>query len=164
MTEHVWSVDVQTSYLAFGFASLDDDSIEVETLSLPAGDAAEGERLSLIDQQLVIYATDAARQFPPACVWVEQPSGRFFKPQLMYVAGVVQACLFEVLGGVPVWTVPPSTWKRNSLGFGNASKEQIAAWVARHDDRPGTQDERDAWAIAYAGRRMFVERRWEVAA
>lgn len=161
MTEFVWAVDPQVSYLAFAYAPVGDGLIEVETL-ITRCEWHEGERLASIHRQVEIFGRQAAGSFAPACVWVEQPIGTHPKPQLMYVAGVVQAALFEALGGVPVWTVPTSTWKKNSVGYGNASKEQVRAWVLRQDQRPATQDECDAYAMACAGRAMFVERRWEV--
>lgn len=162
MSGYVWAVDPAVSKLAFAYASLADESISVETLPT-ACDAREGERLGLLDRQVRIFARQAADSFPPVCVWVEQASGRFQSPQLVYAIGVTQAAIYETLR-CPVWSIPSGKWKRAAIGKGNATKEQIAAWVARRDTRPATQDEADAYAIAYAGREMFVQRRWEVAA
>jgi len=158
---YVWAVDPAVSKLAFAFASLTDPGIDVTTL-ITGNDTTEGERLGLLDRQVRIFARQCAGAWPPAVVWVEQASGRFQKPQLLYSIGVVQAAIFETLR-CPVWTVPSGKWKRTALGRGNATKEQIAAWVAERDSRPATQDEADAYAIAYAGREMFVQRRWGVA-
>jgi Holliday junction resolvasome RuvABC endonuclease subunit len=160
VTEFVWAVDPAVARLAFAFASLGSPTIEVETLTT-ACDAREGERLGLLDRQVRIYAAQAAGRWPPAVVWIEQASGKFQQPQLLYAIGVTQAALFETLG-CPVWTIPSGKWKKTALGVGNATKPQIAAWVAERDDRPATQDEADAYAIAFAGREMFVQRRWEV--
>lgn len=163
MSEYVWAIDPQVGHLAFAFAPLDGGPIEVETLRT-ACDAREGERLFLLAQRVGIFARHATDIYPAACVWIEQPSGTFIKPQLYYTVGVVQAVVFEQTGMAPVWSIPSGTWKKNALGYGNASKEQVAAWVERAGGSFASQDEADAYAMACAGRRMFTERRWEVAA
>lgn len=162
MSEHVWGVDVAVSRLAFAFADLDSENVQVRTL-LTRTTETEGARLGLLDRQLRIYGGQLADSFPPACVWVEQPSGRYPSPQLSYVAGVIQAALFETLG-CPVWTVPSGKWKKQTLGHGNASKEQVMAWVLGRGFAPDGQDEADAICVAVAGRKMFRARRWDVAA
>ena len=106
---YVWGIDPALSRLAFAFAEVDSDAIEVETL-VTASDTTEGERLGLLDRQVRIYARQIASTYPPAVVWVEQPSGRFRNLPLAYACGVIQAALFETLG-VPVWTIPSSAWK-----------------------------------------------------
>lgn len=161
MVEHVWGVDVAVSRLAFGFARLPDGPIAVETLHT-ASDAREGQRLGWLDRQLRIYAVQCAARFPPAAVWVEQPSGRFRNLALVYATGVVQAALFEALG-CPVWTIPSATWKQRTVGAGNATKAQVAAWVAGRGAGVDGQDEADAYAIAAAGRAMVASSSWEAA-
>lgn len=161
-TAFVWGVDVAVSRLAFAFAPDDGGAIEVETLVTKCK-ATEGERLGLLDRQVRIYARQAAGAYPPAVVWVEQPSGRFRAPQLVYATGVVQAALFEALS-CPVWTVPSATWKQRTVGRGNATKEQVAAWVSARSSTPASQDEADAYAIAAAGRAMVQARSWEATA
>lgn len=160
---HVWGVDVAISHLAFAVADLASDTIEVETL-ITRTDEREGARLGLLDRRLRIYASQLARRYPPACVWIEQPSGKFRSPQLLYATGVIQAALFEALA-VPVWTIPSGKWKKRAVGYGNASKDQVRFWVAntlRIDC--DTQDEHDAICIAHAGRDIFSSRTWEEAA
>jgi Holliday junction resolvasome RuvABC endonuclease subunit len=93
--------------------------------------------------------------------FVEQPSGRFRAPQLVYCVGVVQAALFEALGGVPVWTIPSSAWKKRTIGQGNCTKPQVRAWVDRLGVAVRSQDEADAVANACAGRAMLLTRSWE---
>ena len=159
--EAVWAVDPAMSRLAFAFADLATDTIAVETL-ITHTDAREGERLGLLDRRVRIYARVAASAYPPACVWVEQPSGRFPAPQLTYAVGVLQAALYETLA-CPVWTIPSSAWKKRSVGVGNASKAQVAAWVEGLRIDVSSQDEADAVAIAWAGREMFTTRMWEAA-
>ena len=163
MSEWVWGVDVAVSHLAFGLADLGSDLIEVETL-ITGNDTREGERLGLLDRQTRTFARQLAGRYPPACVWVEQPSGRFPSPQLGYACGVVQAAVYEALA-VPVWTIPSGKWKKRSCGFGNASKDQVRFWVSntlRLD--ADTQDEHDAICIAHAGRDIFTTRKWDAAA
>lgn len=159
--EYVWGVDPALAHLAFAFAEIGSEQITVDTL-LTQTDAREGERLGLLDRQVRIYARQHHREFPPACVWIEQASGRFPSPQLTYAIGVIQAALFETLR-CPVWTIPSGTWKKRSVGVGNASKQQVAAWVEGLRIDAKDQDESDAIAIAYAGRRMFETRSWEAA-
>lgn len=155
---YVWGIDPAVSRLAFAFAPVDDGPITVETLST-ASDATEGERLGLFDRQVRIYARQRAGDFPPAVVWVEQPSGKWRAPALVYATGVVQAAVFETVG-VPVWTIPSSTWKLRTVGKGNATKAQIAAWVVAQGADFNGQDEADAYAIAHAGRAMLASGRW----
>lgn len=158
----IWGIDVAVSHLEFAFADLDSDEITVESL-ITKTSATDGQRLGLVDRQVRIYARQIAGRFPPHVVWVEQPSGRFHSPPLYYVAGVVQAALFEVLG-VPVWTIPPKAWKKVAIGFGNATKAQGAAWCERVGYSFDGQDQADAVAIAFAGRRMVQAQSWDVAA
>ena len=160
-SEFVWGIDPALSRLAFAFAALDSDAITVETL-ITRCEEREGARLGLLLRQLHIYARQAAGRFPPAVCWVEQPSGRFRNLQLTYATGVVQAALFEALA-CPVWSIASSAWKRRTVGVGNATKEQVAAWVDALGVDVDGQDEADAVAIAVAGRAMLVNRQWEVA-
>lgn len=162
MTEFVWGIDVSTTRLAFAFASLDTTAVKVETL-ITRTEEREGARLGLLDRQLRIFGRLRGAMYPPACVWVEQASGRFQAPQLLYAIGVIQAALAETLP-CPVWTVPSSAWKKRSVGRGNASKEQIAAWAESSGYEFEGQDEADAIGIAVAGRAMFTTGRWEAAA
>ena len=156
-TTFVWGIDPAVARLAFAFAPVDGGPIEVETLTT-AGDATEGERLGLLDRQVRIFARQRAADLPPAVCWVEQPSGRFRNLPLTYAVGVVQAALFETLG-VPVWTIPSSTWKQRTVGVGNATKAQVMTWAERVATVDG-QDEADAVGIAHAGRAMVESGRW----
>lgn len=158
----VWGVDVAVSHLSIGFYPVD-GSTSPQVRSLTTGtDTREGERLGLLDRQLRIWARQLAAEFPPYVVNVEQPSGRFRAPALVYACGVVQAALFETLS-VPVWTVPSGRWKRATVGPGNATKEQVRAYVDAQGWPVDSQDEADALCIAVAGARM-LEQGWETAA
>lgn len=160
--EFVWGIDPAISRLAVAFADTDSDSVEVETL-ITATDAREGERLGLLDRQVRIWARQLADRYPPAVVWVEQPSGRFRAPQLVYAVGVIQAAVYETLR-CPVWTIPSSTWKARTVDRGNATKDQVRAWVDHLDVDVRDQDEADAVTIAVAGRAMLRARSWTATA
>jgi Holliday junction resolvasome RuvABC endonuclease subunit len=160
--EYVWGVDPAVSRLAFAFAPTADGPIEVESLRTDT-ELRDGARLGLLDRQLRIRARQLAGDFPPAVVWVEQPSARFTNLALTYATGVVQAALYESLA-VPVWTIASSAWKLRTVGAGNASKAQVAAWVAAQGADFSGQDEADAYAIAAAGRAMLLAGSWSASA
>lgn len=149
--DYVWSVDVAMTKLAFGFAALGWESVEVECL-YTGDEHRDGRRLGLIDRQVRIYADQVRCVFPPVTVFVEQPSGKFIKPPLYYAVGVVQAALFETLD-VEVITITSGEWKKATVGVGNATKAQVGAWVRKHDPDIFDQDQADAYAIAWAARR-----------
>jgi Holliday junction resolvasome RuvABC endonuclease subunit len=158
---YVWGIDPALRRVAFAFARVDSEAIQVETL-LTVSDTTEGERLGLLDRQVRIFARQCAGTYPPSVVWVEQPSGRFRNLALTYAVGVLQAALFETLG-VPVWTIPSGAWKRRTVGVGNATKPQVMTW-AEHRATIDGQDEADAVAIAWAGRAMLAAGSWGAAA
>lgn len=160
--EFVWAVDPAVSRLGVAFAPVDGGDPHALTLRTDS-ESRDGQRLGWLDRQLRIAARQWAAEFPPACVWVEQPSGRHQALQLTYATGVVQAALFETLA-CPVWTMPSSTWKQRTVGTGNASKAQVLAWVARLGTDVGNQDEADAIALAVAGRAMLLSGSWEATA
>lgn len=161
-SEYVWAVDPAVSRLGVAFAPVDGGPVRARTLRTDS-EAREGQRLGWLDRQLRIAARQWAGEFLPACVWVEQPSGRFRSLALVYATGVVQAALFETWG-VPVWTMPSSTWKQRTVGAGNATKPQVLAWVTKLGVDVSNQDEADAVAIAVAGRAMLAARSWDAAA
>ncbi len=161
MTEYVWGVDPAISHISVAFADTKSEGIEVRSL-LTRTEEREGARLGLLDRQVRIAASQWADMFPPACVWVEQASGKFQKPQFLYAIGVIQAALFETLA-CPVWTIPSSTWKHRTLGYGNASKIQVLAWTDQFGFPSLSQDEADAVCIALAGRSMLLSGSWDVA-
>lgn len=162
VTEYVWGVDPAVGRVAFAFAPLWEGALTVDTLDLST-DLREGERLGLIASHIRAFARVAKAEFPPAVVWIEQPSGRFRAPQLLYATGVIQAALHEVLK-VPVWTISSSDWKRRTIGNGAAGKPAIAAWVERQGADFACQDEADAYCIARAGRDLLRTSDYEAAA
>lgn len=161
-SEYVWGIDPSLSRVAIAFASLSNNTIDVRSLCTRS-DTSEGERLGLLDRQVRIFTAQCAGNYPPAVVWIEQPSGRFRNLALTYCVGVIQAAVFETLR-CPVWTIPSSAWKVRTVGVGNATKPQVRAWVHQVGVNVATQDEADAVAIASAGRAMTQAGRWQVAA
>lgn len=157
----IWGVDVAVSHLSVGFADMDSDRVRVRSL-LTGNDTRQGERLGLLDRQLRIWGQQLAGEFQPHVIFVEQPVGKFTHPTLLYACGVVQAALFESLG-VPVWTIPSGRWKKATVGPGNATKPQVAAYAAAQGWTFDSQDEADAQCTAVAGRRMLAAD-WDVAA
>jgi len=78
-----------------------------------------------------------------------------------YTSGAIQGKLHEC--GVPVSTVNVSTWKKNVVGRGNATKEDVGSWLRLrwpylHSVAGGNQDLMDATAIALYGRQVLAER------
>lgn len=75
--------------------------------------------------------------------------------------------LAEVVGVIrsrPGWggesvLIPPTTWKAQMVGKGNASKEEIGAWFDAQESgrrlRSPTEDEIDAWCIGLYGEKIL---------
>lgn len=168
-----WGIDIAVAHLEFAFADMDSDHVEAEGL-ITKCEWREGERLASVHRQVMIYTRQIAGVYPPYAVFVEQPSGRFPKPQLSYVCGVVQAAVFEALSvpqrrsreriGTPVWTITSGSWKKWTVGAGNATKEQAAAWATAQRYKFEGQDQCDAVCCAAAGRMIVAAGQWEAAA
>lgn len=116
------------------------------------------------------HASDAvlrfAEQAPPASVWVEAPGGRHVHPALMHLTGVVLAATYGALSGLYGWPVaveliPVATWKKEAVGFGGASKDDVLRWARGRGYQGGDFDEADAFGVATAG---ALRVRWEPAA
>lgn len=160
--EWVWGVDVAVSHVAVAFipAAGSAGSVVVEELAVRTTER-EGARLGLLQRTVTMFARARAREFPPAAIWVEQPAGKFHSPTLMYATGVVQGALFEAVAA-PVWTLPVSKWKKATLGFGNASKQQVMQWVTDRGFTVESQDQADALCVALAGRTLLDTGRREI--
>jgi Holliday junction resolvasome RuvABC endonuclease subunit len=158
-TGYVWGIDVAISKLAVGFADLEVPSIDLTTVHTSTN-LKDGARLAWLKERYCEHFLVLGLRYPPYVIWVEEPIGRFPKPQLLYVAGIAQAVLYEMFG-CPVWAIPTSKWKQESVGKGNANKEAVMKWVeAQQGSLPASQDEADAYAISYAGRRLVMAERW----
>jgi len=87
---------------------------------------------------------------------LERPMGasRIGVAQQMRVQGAILACLpREPL----VTELAPPTWKLHSVGKGNASKDEVAAWAFERWQTAGVpQDAYDAFCIAWACRAQLA--------
>jgi Holliday junction resolvasome RuvABC endonuclease subunit len=160
--EYVWGVDPSTKLIAVAFARETTAAGYIGTSSYTLPQRGQhGERLATFRDE-IDYQTHMLRlSRPPCCVWVEQPAGKFVAPVSQMVVGILCATLFEVLR-CPVWLIPPDKWKKPAVGKAGASKDEIAAWAREQGIEFGCQDEADAAGIAYAGRWMWLERRFDV--
>lgn len=156
---YVWGIDPGIIRVAFAFAGVLDEDLLAVSETVPTLER-DGRRFAILAKTVREAAAAWARELPPACVWVEQPSGRGRNLTLVYAAGVIQAAIAEATLA-PVWTIPTTTWKLATVGHGHASKPDVAAWVAEFDVDVANQDEADAVAIALAGRAMYRNSSWE---
>ncbi len=124
------------------------------------------ERFTLGTRPLTAFvrARQVREVLPPRGRWVdrgvvmfaiERPMGAAIRATavLMRVQGAVLACLPPQL---PVLELPPEEWKRETVGRGNASKDDVAVWAREHAGAPNgwPQDALDALAIAWAAHAM----------
>jgi len=151
----IWGIDVGTARIAFACGA------ETRTLTIASERGAR--RLALAHDALKAYSLSLARAYPPLCVFVEQPSGQHVNPSLSYMAGVIQSAVYQGLAvlyanPVSVWTITSSEWKA-LLGLkGNAPKEAVLEWARAHGFKGSTQDEADAFGIAWAGALLTAEK------
>jgi Holliday junction resolvasome RuvABC endonuclease subunit len=100
---------------------------------------------------------------PTVVVVPEQPSGRYVHASLLEVLGAFKAGCTHAAWVHP--GLPPSQWKRDSVGRGTASKPEYVAW-AQHAYHVQTTDDDicAAIGIAHAGRLWWNSQRKEGAA
>lgn len=91
-----------------------------------------------------------AKRYPPSCIVLEQPVGRFPAPTLMGAWGALTCTVCAIAGGAAVWMTPPA-WKRVAGVGGGASKLDIAQAAARLGYEGAQVDESDAVVMAWAG-------------
>lgn len=151
----VWGCDISTRRVAFGIWP------DRATYSLKLGGDGT-ERLSQARALLHAELPKLAMKHPPLCVWIEAPAGKYLKPSLIRMCGVVECAIFDALGAlyrypVPVYLVGPGQWRKHALGSGRASKADVMLWAMTEGQwgcDPANQDEAEALAIAAAGYRM----------
>lgn len=173
----ILGVDVSTSRVAFA----DTDG---GTHSLMLMKAAEKEGSGDVLADTFHRCSIAARQFangrPVMAVFYEVPMGQHPKPFLMQTVGAAAGGISAGLETsqahpVSVWPINIQTWKRLSVGFGNASKSQVLKWASdlgyagrcpKCDDGTArdcckhpceAHDEADAKGIAVGGARWLAE-------
>ena len=81
---------------------------------------------------------------------------------MIEVVAVVQAAIYDAVNEkaehpVSVFTLPVPTWKKHSVGKGNATKAEVMQWANAHGYEGNHQDAADAWCIAHAGRALLTE-------
>lgn len=158
IVDYVWGVDVSTQRVAIAFNG---PILDVRTVEFDSN-IITGRRLHEVYFQVLISAKAWAAEFPPYFCWVEQPAayGRPVEPQLMYAVGVTQAALYRALCDrfqfpVEVRTLPVGQWKKGAIGHGNADKAQVFTWAREQGYAGDSQDEADAWGVAWAGARLL---------
>lgn len=170
-----WGVDTSVRGIAVGWV---DAAGARGAFTIPLRELEGGQRLAYAFETVRDWIRDAVagKAIPlPGLVLVEQPSGKFDKPQLSYMVGVVQGAVYAgaVLGGATaprVETIPSPSWKLASTGFGGHKKTMrvpgkakpvpvphdeyaILKWARLHGYGGTSWDEADALAMAEAGRR-----------
>lgn len=125
-----------------------------------ATDKAEGdiaERLRLLRERTIAGAQALADSVIPEAVFIERPTGSFPNPHLDWACGVATMAAHEALmdlygAAPPIAHVAVSTWKKATVGRGNAQKIEVLAWAQAHDPIAGVdQDAADAYCIASYG-------------
>ncbi len=157
----VWvGVDVSTRKLAF-VAHM--STGEVRCLVRPLDGSLRGAR-RLHHARLVAERT-ARTMFPDAaCVAVELPFTPHQNVALMGVAAVTLEAVQAAVPGAVVLDVNTGVWKRDTVGFGNASKEHVMAHARAQGYDGSDQDVADAWCIAVFAREAWLsEVRWVAA-
>ena len=143
-----WGVDVSTKRIAIAAAPLNGDNVITWHTDIEKGPRDA--------QRLHVIRTACHRHIAlprPSLIVVENPKTIRGGAVLIMVAGVVMEGLFGRYK-VPTSDVPIPTWKKDVVGNGNASKEQISDHAFRVlGARPRNQDEADAACIAAWGRR-----------
>lgn len=158
MTDWVWGVDVSTKAIAI--ACVHGNRHELRTLTIAAGAKNPPRRAMVAHDTIQTWATSIATTCPPIIVFIELPTGRYPKPELMAMYGVVRMAIYRALHRlyphpVTIRTITVGDWKKTAIGHGNAGKQHVADWaVYTMGAAPKSQDECDALGIAVAGMRQ----------
>jgi Holliday junction resolvasome RuvABC endonuclease subunit len=145
-----WGVDP-------GFRRISIAAIVPGRFKVRSGEVEEGlprvETLVRLSEVTLKLARELSEYGQPRSIIVEQPSGKFIKPDLYYAAAAMMLVLAD-FGFVD--TLPPATWKKHALGKGNAKKPEIMEWARTIGYTGKSQDEADALGIARAGQAMTI--------
>lgn len=147
--EVAWGVDPSTQRVSIGWAS-GDGWRGVRTRSFN-GALRDGARLDHIYAETYRLCGELVVSFPPPrLVLVEQPFGRNVPPVSYLAMAAIMVAAVRATGAT-VRPVPPPTWKRDALGKGDATKDEVLAWARSTAGYTGElYDESDALAIAEA--------------
>ncbi len=141
-------IDVSTRLLAV--AAIDDTG-DHHTVSIPLDPslrgaqrltAARGALLHTLARDTKLHANAAMVEIP----WAKRGSSF----ALLSMAGVCLEVTQHALRGCVVMDVPTQTWKRESVGNGNASKDAVMVHARGLGYTGGSQDEADALCMAQA--------------
>lgn len=138
---------IDPSKTKLAIAILDGSELTIHTFTTKA--VARGDQLA----ELAQAATDLTRDIDAA--YIEEPLiGRSVRSSLhvAMTAGAIGAAVHA-----PCYFVPVTTWKKGTVGSGNANKAGVSAWlnathVAYSQQCGSDQDLRDATTIALYGR------------
>ena len=137
----VVGVDTSTKFLAVT-ARLPDDQPPTQWL-IPGVGRNIDEVCVFFNDAAFVIASDLADS--NAIVFVEEPvfvQSRRVVVNLSKVQGAIVAGFGQMLGAEKVRSVEVSTWKKAAVGKGNATKSEVAAYLAEH------------WRLAYDGAKL----------
>lgn len=150
-----WGVDSSSTVAGLAVINIWTGGFQTQTLRFRRRkEWDEAEKAACVFYEWRRFADAMRQHFPPATICMERPTGRHPEPMVNMAAGVTLVALNE-RGPVP-WLIPVGSWKKQAVGHGNASKQQVIAWAIRHGAPPSiSEHEADALGIAQAARLAF---------
>lgn len=144
-------VDVSTRRLAF--AAVTDEVRRIQVVEL---DNRERGARRLMQARAAVRAC-VEHKFRDATVFgVEVPFTPHQNQALMGIAAVTLEAVQAAMPYAAVLDLNTGTWKRDAVGFGNASKEQVARWATGLGYEGGDQDVCDAIGVAVCAREAWL--------
>lgn len=133
-----------------------------KTASMLLDGSAQGRKAHDCEHRAAIFVRQFVNERPVLAVFCEMPAGRVVGHGLRVTVGAVVAGLYRGLRDeferpVDVFPIAVAEWKKFSVGFGNASKDQVMQWALDHDFAPANQDEADSLGIAIGGAALISE-------
>lgn len=122
-------------------------------------------RAAKMIERFIVQTVPKELSWEPIYAFIESPIvGRGGVKTTMvqaYTSGAIQAVLYELR--IPTQTANVSSWKKHVVGKGNATKDDVAAWLrlrrpALFAASSGVQDIIDAACIAIYGQQVLSER------
>lgn len=152
-----WGCDPSTQRVSIAWARHDSGVQGVLTRSFRT-DLRDGQRLWHIYAETFTLCQEVLHDSGhPTLTLVEQPfanprGGNRVNPVSYMALGVSMAAIYRITKMPVDLCKSPGWWKRRSVGFGNASKDQVMAWAKYHGYAGSLQDEADAMGVAEAAR------------
>lgn len=143
-----WGVD--PGFRRISIAAVVPGRFKVRSAEVPAK-LPRAETLARLSEVTLGLARELSEYGQPRSIIVEQPSGKFIKPDLYYATAAIMLVLYD-FGFVD--TLPPTSWKKEALGNGALKKPQIMDWARGVGYSGSSQDEADALGIARAAEAM----------